>query len=313
MMHLTQSGDHLISLPEQASWSQIGLATWNANLLQKSTRGLWTLDSGRNSAIRPRSTDPAIHTFAWRKVPNRVASARQFESDDCFTQDGDETYGPESPSIECPLQLVTWSVDHQLRFYPVQRSLTNTNREPLSRAPSLSTTSKHIRQGSGVVELTGPMPCASGSVLAATTSTNANITSTCPRPMTTSTSSSSATTTTTTTAAITTPVMEPRPHAIRRLQSSTGASTKYKSGDTPASSVRGEDTHSRPGISKWSSSGLMGLTNESRDRSKTIKHAVEYDIPYYDMQQYTASLERLKCQKEAEKYVGPPYADAISH
>ncbi|THD25399.1 hypothetical protein D915_003975 [Fasciola hepatica] len=252
------SGDHVITLPEPTNWSLLGLATWSANGLRKSTRGLWALDGERSRTLQPRPTDPVVSAFAWRKISNSAGVVRQAEPDECFSPDGDEQCGMESVLNECSVQLVTWSLDHQIRLYPIQCSLISTTMESLSRVPSNNTSARLTGQSSGATELTSPSACEVRTVSPRLKSPGANTTT------------SITATGSTVSTAIGSPV-EARPHSIRRLQSSTVPGTKYKSTDQP--SMREDDVHSRLGIARWASSGPspQNQAGDLRDRVSSVE------------------------------------------
>lgn len=126
------------------------------------------------------------------------------------------------------MQLVTWSSDHQIRLYPIQCSLTGTTIEHLSRVPSNNTSStRPVGQGSGVPEFGGPVR----TIRMVSPRLRSPSVSTTKQSWDNSAVSPTAAIAITAASAVSTAIAspsEPRPHSIRRLQSSTVPSTKCK-------------------------------------------------------------------------------------
>ncbi|CAL8101976.1 unnamed protein product [Calicophoron daubneyi] len=115
----TPSGDHVLTLPEPVNWRNAGIGVWNARNLQKPPIPLWVNGALRGTSAQPRPSDPVIKDMAWRTFSDSNIGKCNDE-DDFFKHDLDRPVNTDSSNKgSSRVELVVWSLDQRLRFYPI--------------------------------------------------------------------------------------------------------------------------------------------------------------------------------------------------
>ncbi|KAA3672664.1 WD repeat-containing protein 59, partial [Paragonimus westermani] len=150
------SGNQILTLPDKVGWPKHGLGVWNAHNFQNTAPRLWRFDGSQSVSDHPLPSDPVVMDVAWRTCVTSYHESMQLnsaeETEECFKPEMEFTSAngsDNSTSDNSQTELVTLSVDHTLRIYPIQSDFVHGSKLPEDVPVDSTDSSREKHSGAG--------------------------------------------------------------------------------------------------------------------------------------------------------------------